>query len=66
MALPLTSRGRALLDGLNDRGELNPGRLTEDVRLRDVIRAHPGLLCKALNVRQDHGMEAPEQIHPSA
>ena len=34
-----------------------PEVLTDDERLRDIIRTHPGLLWKALNVRQHRGME---------
>ena len=64
LVLPLTSREREFLDGLNDRGQINPGLLTEDARLQDVIRTHPGLLWKALNVRQHHGLDAADQAGP--
>lgn len=52
LVLPLTSSEREFLDGLNDRGEINPALLTDDARLQSIIRIHPGLLWKGLNVRQ--------------
>ncbi|MGH9410791.1 MAG: hypothetical protein ACRD1V_15210 [Vicinamibacterales bacterium] len=57
LVLPLTSSEREFLDGLNDRGEINPELLTGDKRLQNLIRTHPGLLWKALNVRQHHGLD---------
>ncbi len=64
LVLPLTSHEREFLDALNDRGEINPGLLTEDARVQDVIRTHPGLLWKALNVRQHHGLDAADHAGP--
>jgi predicted nucleotidyltransferase component of viral defense system len=57
MVLPLTEREREFLERLNGKGEILPEVLTDDERLRDIIRTHPGLLWKALNVRQHRGLE---------
>ncbi len=57
MVLPLTAREREFLEHLNGRGEIVPEVLTDDERLRDIVRTHSGLLWKALNVRQYRGIE---------
>ena len=44
-----------LLERLNGKGELLPEALTDDDRLRDIIRTHPGLRWKALNVHAYRG-----------
>jgi len=53
--LPLEAKEREFLDRLNDHGEIAPELLTDDARLQGVIRAHPGLLWKALNVKKHFG-----------
>jgi len=50
--LPLGDLERQFLDALNDHGEIIPELLTDDTHLQDLIRAHPGLLWKALNVKK--------------
>ena len=55
MVLPLADHELDFLDRLNGKGEVVPEVLTDDQRMRDIIRAHPGLLWKALNVRQHRG-----------
>lgn len=57
LVLPLEPRERQFLDALNDRGEIVPEILTPDVRLQELIRAHPGLLWKAHNVRKHRGLD---------
>jgi len=57
MVLPLDPQEREFLDALNDRGEIFPEILTADPALGDHIRAHPGLLWKALNVRRHRGLD---------
>ena len=52
MVLPLADQEREFLERLNGKGEILPDVLTDDERLRDIIRTHPGLLWKALNVHQ--------------
>ena len=59
MVLPLAEHEQEFLESLNGKGEITAEVLTEDRRLRDVIRTHPGLLWKALNVRQHHGVGPP-------
>jgi len=56
MVLPLTDREREFLERLNGKGEILPEVLTDDKRLQDIVRTHPGLLWKALNVRQHRGL----------
>lgn len=55
MVLPLANQERECLAQLNDKGEILPEALTDDHRLQDIIRTHPGLLWKAQNVRQFRG-----------
>jgi len=40
---------------LNGKGEILAEALTDDYRLRDIIRTHPALLWKALNVQKYRG-----------
>jgi predicted nucleotidyltransferase component of viral defense system len=53
--LPLSTGEQEFLTHLNDQGEVRPELLTEDIGLQDVIREHPGLRWKALNVRKYKG-----------
>ena len=53
--LPLEPHEREFLDRLNDHGEIAPELLTSVTDLQSVIRSHPGLLWKAMNVRQHRG-----------
>jgi len=55
MVLPLEPHEREFLDRLNDRGDIAAELLTDDARLQGVIRAHPALLWKALNVKRYSG-----------
>jgi len=55
MVLPLADRELEFLERLNGNGEVVPDVLTDDQRMRAIIRAHPGLLWKAQNVRQYRG-----------
>ena len=54
--LPLSENELSFLDGVNDRGEIFPELLTEDVALQATIRAHPALTWKAMNVRKYRGL----------
>ena len=62
--LPLADRGREFLECLNGKGEIRPEALTDDRRLRDIIRTHPGLLWKAQNVRQYRGSASDSDRRP--
>ena len=53
--LPLAKREVEFLTTLNDKGEIVPELLTEDVNLQAIIRSHPGLRWKAQNVREYTG-----------
>ena len=54
--LPLADHEREFLERLNGKGEIAPEVLIEDERLQSIILVHPGLLWKALNVRQHRGI----------
>ena len=58
MVLPLTSQESEFLERLNARGEVAPELLTDDARLTNIVRTHPGLMWKAVNVRQHQGLDA--------
>lgn len=53
--LPLRDNEIAFLDALNDRGELRPDLLSDDLDLLARLQSHPALLWKALNVRKHVG-----------
>jgi hypothetical protein len=53
--IPFEENEIEFLTRLNDEGEITPEHLTDDERLREVIRSHPGLLWKALNVSEHRG-----------
>ena len=59
--LSLTSDEVEFLTRLNDRGVISPELLTEDDHLRQVIRSHPGLQWKAINVRKFRGLPEKEE-----
>ena len=50
--LPLQSNEREFLDLILDHGEVRPDLLTADSEMQERISTHPGVLWKALNVRQ--------------
>jgi predicted nucleotidyltransferase component of viral defense system len=55
IVLPFEAREREFLDRLNEHGEIMPELLTEELRLQEIIRTHPGLQWKSLNVRRHLG-----------
>ena len=55
LVLPLDAHEREFLDRLNDHGDIVPEVLTDDARMQALIRNHPGLQWKALNVKQHTG-----------
>lgn len=55
--LPLRQEEREFLVQLNERGEIVPELLTFDPAMRKLLREHPGLRWKALNVRRHRGLE---------
>jgi hypothetical protein len=56
--LPLNDAELEFLRRLNDTGEIAPELVTDDSSTQAVVRAHPGLRWKALNVREHHGLNA--------
>jgi predicted nucleotidyltransferase component of viral defense system len=62
--LPLRENEVEFLTRLNERGEIAAELLTAEERLRQVARAHPGLLWKAWNVRRHRGIEPPIEHRP--
>jgi hypothetical protein len=57
VVLPVTADEREFLSRLNERGEIAPELLTRDGDMQALIRNHPGLLWKALNVRRHRGID---------
>jgi predicted nucleotidyltransferase component of viral defense system len=55
--LPLRAEEVAFLGLLNERGEIRPDLLTGDAAMQALLRAHPGLRWKALNVRRHRGID---------
>ena len=58
MVLPLTGEEREFITRLNDDGEIHPELLRVDGAMQELIRAHPALQWKALNVRRHLGAGA--------
>jgi hypothetical protein len=56
VVLPLNAGERAFLEHLNERGEIVPELLTDDAQMQRLLRNHPGLRWKALNVRKHRGL----------
>ena len=56
VVLPLTRHEREFLEGLNGNGEIIPELLTNDPAMQEVIRGHPGVNWKALNIKRRLGV----------
>lgn len=56
LVLPLTGEEREFVDRLNARGEIAPDLLTSDPAMQTLVRGHPALRWKALNVRRHVGL----------
>ena len=54
--LPLAVNEREFLEQLNGAGEIVPELLTDDRAMQAVLRGHPGLMWKALNVKKHLGV----------
>jgi len=52
VVLPLEDHEREFLERLNGTGDIVPELLTADSVMLGLIRDHPGLTWKALNVKQ--------------
>lgn len=53
--LPLAANELEFLERLNGAGDIAPELLTADLALQAILREHPGLKWKALNVRKHIG-----------
>lgn len=58
VVLPLRARELEFLERLNGAGEIAPEILCDDAVMQDIIRHHPCLQWKALNVRKRLGVAA--------
>jgi hypothetical protein len=54
--LPLESHEREFLERLNGAGEIAPELLTAEPAMQAIIRGHPSLRWKALNVKKQLGV----------
>jgi predicted nucleotidyltransferase component of viral defense system len=61
LVLPLDAHEREFLDRLNDAGDIVPELLTKDHAMQSIIREHPGLRWKALNVKKRAGGTVDEE-----
>jgi len=52
IVLPFTKNEREFLNRILDYGEIEPSSITSDEKMANLIRNHPGLHWKALNVRK--------------
>lgn len=59
--LPLRDHEREFIKRLNEAGEIVPELLASDSGMRAIIRAHPGLNWKAINVRAHRNGNEHEQ-----
>lgn len=66
LVLPLHSDELAFLERLNGAGEIAPELITRDARLQSVLRQHPGLNWKALNVRRKLAGDTATNEEPTA
>lgn len=57
IVLPLTAAEHEFLTRLNDDGRIEPELLTADPAQQARLRAHPGLLWKAVNVQRHRGRD---------
>lgn len=64
--LPLARHEKRFLDELNDRGDIAPELLSDDAGLQGIIRNHPGLRWKAINVKKHHGIPSVGDEIPSS
>lgn len=56
VVLPLTEQEHEFLERLNGNGELIPELLTNDPAIQEVIRGHPGVNWKAVNIKRRLGL----------
>jgi len=54
--LPLNDAELEFLRRLNDAGQIAPELITGDAKMQAIVREHPGLKWKAVNVRKHRGL----------
>ena len=59
--LPLTPDEHQFIEQLNDHGDIAPELLTADSGMQTVLREHPALRWKALNVKKHRGLPVEEE-----
>lgn len=62
LVLPLNDQELEFLRRLNDEGQIAPELLTADSAMQTIVREHPGLKWKALNVRKHRGLDCAGDI----
>ncbi len=62
--LPLRDNEMEFLTRLNDSGEIAGELLSDEQRLVEILRVHPGLLWKAWNVRRHRGLDSEHDAAP--
>jgi hypothetical protein len=63
--LPLEAHEREFLERLNGAGDIAPELLTAETTMQAIIRDHPGLKWKALNVKKRLGVAADDDEEPT-
>lgn len=63
--LPLADHEREFLERLNGAGDIVPEVLTDVPAMQSIIRDHPGLKWKALNVKKRLGVAVDDQVPPA-
>ena len=63
--LPLAQHELEFLDRLNDAGDIAPNLLTGDPAMQAILREHPGLRWKALNVKKRLGVAVDDEEAPA-
>ena len=58
LVLPLAKHEYEFIERLNTHGEIAPELLTPDHQMQDLIRNHPGLKWKALNVNKNRDSDS--------
>ena len=62
--LPLAAHEREFLERLNGAGDIAPELLTAEPEMQAILRDHPGLRWKALNVKKRLGRRHHERGEP--
>jgi hypothetical protein len=61
VVMPLTPDEHEFIQRLNDQGDIAPELLTADSGMQRLLREHPALRWKALNVKKHRGLPTEEE-----